>query len=116
MCGDSEEAPASTCAERSDDQVQEIRVGKSASPVLSGNGLAKDGNPSSSENALERRPSLSQEIDEDLPDPHSFHDIYFQNCSILDRNSPRVDGSLKLFKASDFTPEVCLTRKPRGGD
>ena len=28
-------------------------------------------------------------------------DISFQNCSILDRNSPRVDGSLELFKASE---------------
>ena len=44
------------------------------------------------------------------------HDIFFQDCSILDRNSPRVDGSLKLFKASDFTPDVCLMGKPREGD
>ena len=28
--------------------------------------------------------------------------IFFQNCSILDRNSPRIDRSLKLFKDTLF--------------
>ena len=41
-----------------------------------------------------------------------FHDISFQNCSILDRNLPGVDGSLELFKASNLTPDVCLPENP----
>ncbi len=41
---------------------------------------------------------------------------FFQSCSILDRNSPRIDGWLKPYWGVGFHFEVCLTRKPRGGD